>query len=132
MDETVRGRIVDYDPTDDEPYAVLAPDGEEYKASSKMLTRDLYEEIEVSDSGSTVRSGKESRGSRRSVDRTKGPPRLLNLDISRRAKDGSKLDRKRLCADILAQFRDPEEKEEVARAIDRLPTSDLPVTLESI
>jgi hypothetical protein len=130
--EVVGGRVIDYDPTDDEPYVVLAPDGEEYKTTFNRLTRDRYGEIEVSDSGSTVQSAKESRRSRRSVGMKKGPPRLLNLDVSRRAKDGSKLNRKQLCADILSQFRDPEEKEEVARAIDRLPTSDLPVTLESI
>jgi hypothetical protein len=136
-DGIIQGYVKAYLPHEDKPFVIATAKGDEHPAAFTQLTLDRYDDIEASDSGNTVQTEKRSQKSRRSAGRANAPstpvkPTLLNLTDTRRVKSGPKLDRAKLCADILAQFRDPAEKAEVARTIDRLPINDLPSTLESI
>ena len=54
----IKGKIIDYIPSDDDPYAILGEDGVEYKGPFNALTRDRYKEVDDLDLENTVYSSR--------------------------------------------------------------------------
>jgi hypothetical protein len=109
----------------------LAQDGREYKGPFNALTRDSCKEIVELDLENTVRSSRSQSHCQSSL-RPGAPPKPLHVSVSAGEQDGSRPTRKSLCADILAQIRRAENKEETARDLDRVSTEELQATLASV
>jgi hypothetical protein len=63
-----------------------------------------------------------SRRSRPKHNKTKRPPPLLHVTVLNDDFDGRGPNRKQLCASIISRYRDPVEKEETARTLEKVAT----------